>query len=94
MSRSYRTRPESLIAAERIPRNADECAVRWPEPVGLSVWYLQYVVAHELGHHHVEKFRHKNRRWGRGRDEEAVADLFGSRVFRAFLRAVGERGRH
>jgi len=54
---------------------------RWPDNIGLGLWFTQ-VLFHELGHHFVEQYRYKNSRI-KGRDEEElVANLHKSRLFR------------
>ena len=57
----------------------------------MSLWFFLEVLAHELGHHHVEHYRAKNSRVGGWNHEEFIADLHALRIRRAEFRRFRQR---
>ncbi len=64
--------------------------IRWPFHDARAVWFYLEVFAHELGHHHRNKYRSRNRRAGRV-DEEIIADLHTERFLRNLMKQLRSR---
>lgn len=64
----------------------DSCLIlSWREPVLITLWYYYYVFTHELGHHFVEQYRHKNGRLLGRRHNELIANLIAERFINDFF---------
>jgi hypothetical protein len=51
----------------------------WPDDAFISLWYYAHVFTHELGHHYVEQYRHKNGRVGGRLFNEFIAEMHARR---------------
>lgn len=48
--------------------------LHWPDRISMARYYFAWILAHELGHHHVYEYRNKRRAPGSSRGHEARAD--------------------
>lgn len=74
--------------APDLQKNKDKVIeYHWPNHFGLGLWYSR-LLFHELGHHFVEQYRHKNSRIKGWEQEELVANLHRSRMFREQILSI------
>jgi hypothetical protein len=70
----------SLAACYAIISKEEGCVrVAWPDQSLISLWYYSNVFTHELGHHYVEQYRHKNGEVGGRLFNEFVAEMHARR---------------
>jgi hypothetical protein len=62
--------------------------VAWRESVLMSLWFHYTIFAHELGHHFVEQYKHKNGRLLGRRHNERIANLHAERLTNEFLARI------
>jgi len=62
-----------------ISKEEGRVRVTWPDESLISLWYYSDVFTHELGHHYVEQYRHKNGRVGGRLFREFVAEMHARR---------------
>ena len=62
-----------------VARHEEGVRVTWPDDAFISLWYYCHVFTHELGHHYVEQYRHKNGRIGGRPFNEVVAEMHARR---------------
>ncbi len=58
----------------------EKYCINWPEESIMGLWFYSYVITHELGHHHVNQYRHKNGTIKNYEHHEIMADLHSSRL--------------
>ena len=73
----FRRSLESCYAV--ISQHEDRVRVTWPDDSLISLWYYAHVFTHELGHHYVEQYRHKNGRVGGRLFNEFIAEMHARR---------------
>ena len=69
--------PRSIFArcGTSLVYRGGECFLHWPSHKALARYYFFRILAHELGHHHVDQYRHKRPLPGSLRAHEARADV-------------------
>ena len=65
--------------------------VTWPGENFMGVWFLSYVLAHELGHHYIEQYKTKNGAIPEIDYEEIVADMHGDRISEKLFKVHREK---
>lgn len=70
----------------------DSCMiVTWNEPVLMSLWYYLFVFTHELGHHFVNQYKHKNGRLLGVNHNELIANLISKRFINEFFSRISKK---
>jgi hypothetical protein len=66
--------------------------IRWPDPELRAMWFYAAVFGHELGHHHRNQYRFRNKAASRV-EEEDLADIHGWRLWRRLVQDFHARRR-
>jgi hypothetical protein len=75
-----------------VEKSADSVIVRWPDQAKMSIWYWTDVLMHELGHHFMHQYRHKNGTVNIAEAREFIADLHARRFMTALAAKIRGEG--